>query len=55
MYKSATAPRVEGSNPLPDVSLFEECIVTGWPREEDEEEQEQEQEDHGRVKQEERG
>ena len=31
---------------------FEECIVSGWPREEDEE---QEQEDHGRVKQEERG
>ena len=33
---------------------FEECIVSGWPQEEDEE-QEQEQEDHGRVKQEERG
>ena len=34
--------------------LFEECIASGWPREEDEE-QEQEQEDHGRVKQEELG
>ena len=39
--------------PSPTFS-FEECIVSGWPREEDEE-QEQEQEDHGRVKQEERG
>ena len=59
--KLASAPRVEGSNPLPDVFSFEnnvsfeECIVLGWPREEDEEKQEQEQEDHGLVKQEERG
>ena len=58
--KLASEPRVEGSNPLPDVFSieknvsFEECIISGWPREEDEE-QEQEQEDHGRVKQEEQG
>ena len=58
MYKSHGAKGRGFESPprrflLKNIS-FEECIVSGWPREEDEE-QEQEQEDHGRVKQEERG